>query len=888
MGATVPATLEHTLCNALVDTGATRSCLSEEYYQQLLLPGLKPVHKLQVRTASESSLCPTGTITCDFKLGKQPFSFEFTVCRGLSRPCILGLDFLRNYKIGIGWSPNGKFQLDLHQQVLVESIKVYMSGPTLQTRQCITTPSRSLMVLNAKATIDKHMEGRLHKVVPNFLLSDEYPELVLIPTVHNVEITKTECIPYIHLNLSEEEIFLRKGEVLGHLEKEDITIEEVTTETMLQNNDMGSEKLNCGDSLETTFIASLVGVNTHREVKLQDVEVLNHCKITVGEITTGTMLQSEGMEIKKPHCDILSEKEFISSSAEIDTYRKVKLQNAEVLNINEKKYKETMLQSQGMENEKPHCDISSEKKFITSPADVDTHRKVKLQDAEVLDKYKEEFEKLCKEYNDIFSKDSSDIGKTPLITMEIETGDSPPVCQRPYNLPLKHIDWVKKELDTLEKAGVITRSVSPWASPIVIVPKRTALGEPPKKRFCVNYRVINSLLPKVNKAHSKAKGVLTLVPLPKIDEIYARLKGFKVYSGFNAQSGYHHMELSTKARSKSAFVTPTDKYEFTRCPFGLMQPPAYFQRLINKVLAGLDFAFGYLDNILIHSPDVPTHLVHMRQLFQRLRKADLKLNREKCNFFKSHIQYLGHLISGEGIKPLPEKLESIKEIPPPTTPKEVKQFLGLIGYYRKFVPRFADVARPFTRLDQPFEWSDKCQASFELLKEALIKEPILRFPDPNKPYTLYTDATKYAWSCVLTQQYTHNIDNKQVVVNHPITYISGLFKGSQLNWVALTKEAYAIYMSIKKLMYYLEDAEITLRSDHLPLKRFLQRNTLNTKVYNLALEISPFKITFEYIKGIKNTLADTMSRLIALDPDNQLVDEPKVLSMVTMLLTTWI
>ena len=463
-----------------------------------------------------------------------------------------------------------------------------MSGPTLQTRQCVTIPSRSLMVLNAKATIDKHMEGGLYKVVPNFLLSNEYPELVLIPTVHNVEITETQCIPYILLNLSEEEIFLRKGEILRHLEKEDITIEEITTETMFQN---------------------------------------------------------EMVELTKSNYKVLSGK-----------------------------------------------------MFITSPADVDTHRKVKLQDAEVLDKYKKEFEEMCEEYNDIFSKDSSDTGKTPLITMEIKTGDSPPVCQRPYNLLLKHIDWVQKELDTLEKAGVITRSVSPWASPIVIVPKRTAPGEPPKKRLCVDYRVINSLLPKANKAHSKAKGVLTLVPLPKIDEIYARLKGSKVYSGFDAQSGYHHMELSAKARPKSAFVTPTDKYEFTRCPFGLMQAPAYFQRLINKVLVGLDFAFGYLDDILIHSPDVPTHLIHMRQLFQRLREADLKLNREKCNFFKSHIQYLGHSISGEGIELLPEKLESIKGMPSPTTPKEVKQFLGLIGYYRKFVPRFVDIARPLTNL----------------------------------------------------------------------------------------------------------------------------------------------------------------------------------------------
>ena len=144
------------------------------------------------------------------------------------------------------------------------------------------------------------------------------------------------------------------------------------------------------------------------------------------------------------------------------------------------------------------------------------------------------------------------------------------------------------------------------------------------------------------------------------------------------------MELSAKARPKSAFVTPTDKYEFTRCPFRLTQAPVYFQRLINKVLVGLDFTFGYLDDILVHNPDVPTHLKHNRQLFQRLREADLKLNMEKCNFFKTHIQYLGHLISGDGVEPLPSKLESIKRMPPPTTPKEIKQCLGLVGYYQKF------------------------------------------------------------------------------------------------------------------------------------------------------------------------------------------------------------
>ena len=214
----------------------------------------------------------------------------------------------------------------------------------------------------------------------------------------------------------------------------------------------------------------------------------------------------------------------------------------------------------------------------------------------------------------------------------------------------------------------------------------------------------------------------------------------------------------------------------------------------------------------------------------------------------------------------------------PKTPKEIKQFLGLIGYYRKFVPRFSDLARPLnalTRKDVEFKWTLICQESFELLKTSLMTDPILTYPDPNLPYVLFTDASKYAWACVLTQEKTHIFEEKETKLLHPITYMSGLFRGSQLNWACLTKEAYVIYMSIKKLTYYLEDADVTLRSDHLPLKKFLAKNTLNSKVNNWAIEISPFRITFEYIKGIKNTLADTMSRLIDIDPQIQLEPEPE-------------
>ena len=462
--------------------------------------------------------------------------------------------------------------------------------------------------------------------------------------------------------------------------------------------------------------------------------------------------------------------------------------------------------------------------------------------------------------------------------MDIDTGENPPVCQRPYTLPLKHVEWVKKEFNILEAAGIIVRSVSPWASPIVIVPKRSAPGEPPKRRMCVDYRALNKLLPPVKKAHSNAKGILSLVPLPKIDEIYACLRGSKVFSTLDMHSGYHHVEMTDEARPKTAFTLPANlgKWEFLRCPFGLAQAPAYFQRLINEVLAPFDFAFGYLDDILIYSPDVNTHLQHLELVFQCLCEVDLKLKMEKCSFLKKHIQYLGHIVSGEGLKPVPEKLSSIQQMPRPYTPKEVKQFLGLVGYYRKFIPLYADIARPLNTLthkDVEFVWTDMCQRSFDLLKTMVTEEPILVYPDPSKPYVLFTDASKYAWSCVLTQEYTHVIEGKTVKVLHPISYQSGLFKGSQLNWACLMKEAYAIYMSIKKLDYYLVDADIILHSDHLHLKKFLNKNTLNSKVNNWAVEISPFRITFEYIKGIKNTLADTMSRLIAIDPESELPPE---------------
>ena len=296
----------------------------------------------------------------------------------------------------------------------------------------------------------------------------------------------------------------------------------------------------------------------------------------------------------------------------------------------------------------------------------------------------------------------------------------------------------------------------------MIVPKKNTPGEPPRRRMCVDYRRINKLQPKVTNADG-GKGCISLIPLPKIDKLYAKLKGYKVFSSLDLRSGYYHISLSESAKPKSAFVLSSlGKYQFNRVPFGLTQEPAYFQKLINDVLKGCN-----LDDIIIYSRSEKEHLEHLEEIFTRLKAAGLKLKLEKCCFFKRHIQYLGHLISADGNQPLPEKLESIAKMPAPRNPKEVKQFLGLIGYYRKFILRFADISRVLTHLtkkDIEFKWTSECENCFQILKEFLQQAPILRYPDPQANYTLYTDASKYTYAGILTQ-HSNSTD-------HPITYVS--------------------------------------------------------------------------------------------------------------------
>ena len=572
-GTTFPIDIQGTKCNALIDTSASRSCISEAYFKALPQQTLKGLHRVAVQSVSGSSLAPLGFITSNITLGNKTFQHDFVVCKHIMRPLILGREFLFKNELKVYYSKTGECRLDYKQEELIATVDL-QDELTLSLISGIHISGRTVAVLNVNSLVHKNDIGQFYNVRANSLLEDEYPQLQIVPTLHKVDNTNTTLIPFVMINLGEDYVFLPKGQVVGFLDAECIDVSEIE---------------------------------------------LDIATVTVNAMGIPTSIKEKVM--KKDQSAIPSD-------------------------------------------------------FITSPADVAGPSKANLQDLEVMAEETKAFNKLCEKYADVFSDNFGNIGRTPLIKMDIDTRGNPPICQRPYTLPLKHVEWVKKELNILEAAGIIVRSVSPWASPIVVVPKRSAPGEPPKRHMCVDYRALNKLLPPVKKAHSNAKGVLSLVPLPKIDEIYACLKGSKVFSTLDMRSGYHHVEMTEEARPKTAFTLPANlgKWEFLRCPFGLAQAPAYFQRLINEVLAPFDFAFGYLDDILIYSPDVETHLKHLELIFQRLREVDLKLKMEKCSFLKKHIQYLGHIVSGDGIKPVPEKLSSIQQMPHPYTPKEVKQF----------------------------------------------------------------------------------------------------------------------------------------------------------------------------------------------------------------------
>ena len=384
-------------------------------------------------------------------------------------------------------------------------------------------------------------------------------------------------------------------------------------------------------------------------------------------------------------------------------------------------------------------------------------------------------------FKDQFVKDETTIGTTSLTQMSIDTGDSDPVSQKPYPIAMKHYQWVKEEIDKLLEAGVIRNSHSSWSAPIIVVPKGDG-----GKHLVIDYRALNKVTRKF------------VWPMPKVEDIFSQLNGAKYFSTLDLRAEYHHIGLTTDSIPKTAFTSPFGKYENIKVPFGLAQALAYFQELMTGVLKDLPFAMAYLDDIIIYGSTPEEHLKHIKTVFEKLRHAKLSMKLSKCHFFTKEIQYLGHILGVEGIKPVLAKTEAIKAMHPPVNLKQVCAFLGLVEYYRKFIKNFAKIVKPLTMLTQmdvKFEWKETHNSTFMKLKEAIIQAPILRYPDTTKPYIVYTDASNDAYRAQLSQ--THNR------TEFLVAFLSHTFTDTQRRWSTPEHEAYDIYFAIKKWNYYL-------------------------------------------------------------------------------------
>ena len=459
-------------------------------------------------------------------------------------------------------------------------------------------------------------------------------------------------------------------------------------------------------------------------------------------------------------------------------------------------------------------------------------------------KYEAVVRKILANYTDLIASSNAELGSTGLVKHHIDTQGHQPIRQRPYRSSRKDKGEIEKLVKEMYNAGIIQDSRSPWAAPVILVEKKG--GE---KRFCVDFRKLNV----VTKKDS--------YPLPRIDDTLDSLYGMKFFTTIDLASGYWQIELDEESKEKTAFIIDNELYEFTRMPFGLCNAPATFQRLMNQALRGVigKKALVYLDDVIIFSKSAEDHERDLQEVFYLLRKAGLRIKLKKCQFFKKSVEYLGHVISDNGIQPDPGKIEKIKNYPTPKSVDEISSFLGLAGYYRRFIPNYGSIAKPLNQKktkeckDTPFEWTADDQAAFDKLRTALITPPILAYPDFAKEFILFTDACDYGIGAVLSQEQ----ENGEVV----IAYASRQLRKPELKYATVEKEALAVVFAIKQFRHYLSGAPFKVVSDHCPLQWLAKQKDNNGRLGRWAVLLESFDYKIVYRPGKKHQNADCLSRL---------------------------
>ena len=464
----------------------------------------------------------------------------------------------------------------------------------------------------------------------------------------------------------------------------------------------------------------------------------------------------------------------------------------------------------------------------------------KRASTEVDEQYHPQIADLLNKYEDVFSKGDDDIGRTDAVTHSIHTTCAAPIRQRPRRPPMGQRQEIEQQVQNMLERGIIRPSRSPWSSPIVLVKKKDG-----SMRFCVDYRELNK------------QTVKDSFPLPRIDECIDNLAGSKYFCTLDLASGYWQVPLDEDAKLKSAFVIPGGLFEFEVMPFGLCNAPSTFERLMETVFVGLQWKILliYLDDMIIFGSSVDEVVNRLESVLQRLRSAKLKLKPKKCHLFHKEVSFLGHVVSEAGVTTDPAKIDAVEKWPTPINAKQVRSFLGLASYYRRFIKNFSNVAKPLTKLtekEQEFIWTTECEEAFQALKHKLITAPILAYPKLGVEFILDTDASNFGVGAVLSQE----DDGKERV----IAYASRTLNKAEQNYCVTRRELLAIVTFLKHFRHYLYGQSVTVRTDHGALRWLMNTKNPEGQVARWLEVVSQYRLTLVHRAGRIHLNADGLSR----------------------------
>lgn len=517
-------------------------------------------------------------------------------------------------------------------------------------------------------------------------------------------------------------------------------------------------------------------------------------------------------------------------------------------------------------DETPEIDLNCTERIEVAPLLDDTTTDLKTKDKSFLNisqvirtdhlnsEERHEVIQLCKKFRDIFYNENCDLSFTNAVKHEIRTTDDNPVYIKPYRHPYGMKQEIQEHIQKMLDNKIIRPSISPYSAPVWLVPKKVDASGKKKTRLILDFRSLNS------------KTVEDKYPIPRIEEILDNLGKCNYFTTLDLAQGFHQIEMHPNSIEKTAFTVNNGHYEYLRMPFGLKNAPSTFQRVMDNVLREYlhKFVFVYMDDIVIFSKSLQEHIIHIKQIFSKLRQFNLKVQLDKTEFMRKEVAFLGHIITPDGIKPNPSKIQAVLNYPIPKSTKEIKSFLGLVGYYRKFIPNFAKIVAPLTKCLRKgskinIQDTDYIQA-FELCKELLTNAPILAYPRFDHKFTLTTDASGVSIGGVLSQS------------DRPIAYYSRTLNSAERNYSTIERELLAILDSTKHFRPYLYGQIFTIETDHNPLVWLYKIKEPNSRLVRWKLKLEEFSFNIVYKSGKQNKVADALSRVELHNTENDDTD----------------